>query len=623
MNTFFIRAARIFTGAALLSFLLVTRGLYFPFITGKVLYFRSMVEIALFCLLSYLIYNPGYWTVIKERLRHPVSIAVLAYAFFYVLTSLTGINPGFSFWSNFERAEGGFQIIHYVTFYVLLISTYTTKQHWKWLISFLLIETLYVMLYATAQAFGIAPSFFIGSASQVAGTLGNASYLGGYMIFIFFYLYWMSQNTKSVKTWTMLAWYTLWAIFVFYRSKTTAALGAVGIGGVVGLLLLIPHLHLYYFEKLNKKAKTFFYAFLVLLISFITFGSLFLVSAEKGGNILEAFNTRFWTWGSAYQGFLERPLLGYGAESFPSVFDMYYNPNHFGRESWFDRAHNIFIDELMNGGILLLLAYIGIFIAYYMSLKKIPSGIWRIIFLIMPLMFIIQGLTIFAILPTYLMLFLFLAFYTANTAGFLEETALSKLMTQRKQLTFTRAGGQAVIVLLLLTGFGLTYTIYRKNVLLITSAVYNAKNLDQALNDYEKALQYKSVVGQSELESSLFLFLQNAIQMAQKENPALPRDPNFMNRVLGMADKWYEPTIYPGIKNHYIYNLLYMAAFEATKNPQYSEKAKALAKTGEDYSPTRIEFIQIQARIAMEEGDQKELGRLRSKLQLLRPDLSI
>src|SRR3989344_3553367 len=62
--------------------------------------------------------------------------------------------------------------------------------------------------------------------------------------------------------------------------------------------------------------------------------------------------SRFMIWNMAMQGLKERPILGWGQESFNYVFNKYYDPGMYGQEQWFDRTHNIIFDWLIAGGIL-------------------------------------------------------------------------------------------------------------------------------------------------------------------------------------------------------------------------------------------------------------------------------
>ena len=142
--------------------------------------------------------------------------------------------------------------------------------------------------------------------------------------------------------------------------------------------------------------------------------------------------TRFWVWNEAWKGFLERPLLGWGPENFTPVFDKFFNPQFYvpgqNSETWFDRAHSVFFDYLVETGILGLLSYLAIFFTFYWEfIKKTYKNVLNnehagqhrtlialrdgLIF-VMPIAYLVQGVAIFDVLPMYLCLFLFLAFAT-------------------------------------------------------------------------------------------------------------------------------------------------------------------------------------------------------------------
>jgi len=79
-------------------------------------------------------------------------------------------------------------------------------------------------------------------------------------------------------------------------------------------------------------------------------------------------------WQTAWQGFLDRPLLGWGPENFELAFAKFYNPCQGSAECagevWFDRAHNIIFDTLVSGGVIGFAAYLAIFGAAFWILWK-------------------------------------------------------------------------------------------------------------------------------------------------------------------------------------------------------------------------------------------------------------
>ena len=55
-------------------------------------------------------------------------------------------------------------------------------------------------------------------------------------------------------------------------------------------------------------------------------------------------------------------LLGYGEENYSKVFAENYDARMYAQEAWFDRAHNVFIDWLVAGGIIGLIAYLALYL---------------------------------------------------------------------------------------------------------------------------------------------------------------------------------------------------------------------------------------------------------------------
>ena len=130
------------------------------------------------------------------------------------------------------------------------------------------------------------------------------------------------------------------------------------------------------------------------------------------------------TWKMGFQGFLDRPLLGYGQENFYQVFDKNYTTKN--TEQWFDRCHNMICDRSITSGILGLLAYLALLLlpfyalwAYYTKeYGKKQEGqenvsrkyLTPIVFSILIIAYILQNMFIFEALVTYVPLIIVLSF---------------------------------------------------------------------------------------------------------------------------------------------------------------------------------------------------------------------
>jgi tetratricopeptide (TPR) repeat protein len=138
---------------------------------------------------------------------------------------------------------------------------------------------------------------------------------------------------------------------------------------------------------------------------------------------LQGMQGRLTVWDGAWKGFLEKPLVGWGLESFDIVFLKNFEPKMFlseyDNEVWFDRAHNIVFDSLVTTGLIGTLLFFGILVVALYALWRKYLREDQIDFLA-PILFtsffvayFVQGLTVFDMVSSYMILFLSLAFITA------------------------------------------------------------------------------------------------------------------------------------------------------------------------------------------------------------------
>jgi hypothetical protein len=121
---------------------------------------------------------------------------------------------------------------------------------------------------------------------------------------------------------------------------------------------------------------------------------------------------------------LERPWLGWGPENFEFVFAKHFNPCMFlgecGGEIWFDRAHNVVFDALVQTGIIGFLSYLLVFGTVFLILWKrffkgkvdfLTAGIFSVLLI----SYFIQNLTVFDMVSSYMIFFLVLGFIASFT----------------------------------------------------------------------------------------------------------------------------------------------------------------------------------------------------------------
>ncbi len=348
---------------------IVTNSMFFPFITGKNFIFRFLVEVIF-----------GLWILLalKNRIYRPsfswIGIAVFLFIFIIAIADLFGENPFKSFWSNFERMEGFVGLLHLGAYFLVAGTVLNTRRLWFNLANVSVLASVIMGIYGLVQ---IAGKLVINQGGvRVDGTFGNAAYLAVYMIFHVFITALLLIKWRGAS---FVRYFYIGAIFLqIYILFETATRGAI-LGLVGGLLL--TSLLIVIFGREYKQLRKVSFVFIMVVLLAVT--SLFIArntSFVKDGLVLSRLasislsegSSRFTIWSMAFEGFKERPVLGWGQENFNYVFNKYYDPSLYKDEPWFDRAHNIFFDWLIAGGALGLLTYLSIFLAtlYYLWRKE-------------------------------------------------------------------------------------------------------------------------------------------------------------------------------------------------------------------------------------------------------------
>ncbi len=446
----FERIAKWYLSIAIFAVVIVMNSMFFPFIGGKDYFFRFSTELSLiFFLFAWAFEMRGGELAerLKTAFKKPLTIAVTAFAGAFLLATAFAYDAYAAFWSNYERGEGGFQMIHYWLFFILLVLLLRTERDWKNMFKFSLAAAGLMILYGIggslvlpgfigpwAGSSNIPPSWiqkFISNRFQ--GSLGNAEYVGAYLLFTMFftaYLWVKRKEAGPMKSLAHIGYAVLFLAFLlfFLLSQTRGAFLGFGIG-VFALVLYFVIRGRGRFRKWSLAAL----AVVVILGGGVwTIRNSSFVENLPGGRLLQIsttasdVQTRFMVWGEAWQGFLERPVLGWGPENFTTVYDQFFNPGFYnplnpgGSQTWFDRAHSVFFDSLSETGIVGFAAYVSIFVVFFWAFGRKKHGganepatatiVERGLVLALPVAYLVQGAAVFDVLPMYVSLFTFLGF---------------------------------------------------------------------------------------------------------------------------------------------------------------------------------------------------------------------
>ncbi len=394
----------------------VSSSFFFPYVTTKAFLWRLTVEVIFAAWLILAVMVPTY-----RPKKTTLLYTVLAWLAVVGVANLFGVAPLKSFWSNFERMDGFVGLLHLGAYFLVAGSVMTVELWNKWWKTELAASFL-MCCSGLFQIFGI---FNIAQGGvRVDGTFGNAAYLAVYMLFNIFIatLFLMREKQGSRARW-LYGGLVAFQILILYYTATRGA-----ILGLLGGALVFAVLNLW-----NKEDKRVRKGSLVVMATLaVVVGGFFLArhtSFVQESPVLSRFATlspaelktqgRYFVWPMAWQGFLERPLFGWGQENFSYVFQKHYSAQMYALEPWFDRAHNIFLDWLVAGGALGLLAYLGLYASalYLLWRESGLSFVERSILTALLAAYSFNNFFVFDQLTSYVLFFSLLAYIHTRVKG--------------------------------------------------------------------------------------------------------------------------------------------------------------------------------------------------------------
>ena len=388
-----LRSVQLGVVLLLLTPLVITATTIYPFVVGKALYWRSIVEIvfALWAVLALLVpaYRPPRSWVLT-LLGAGLACSALAAWF--------GVSFQRSFWSTYERMEGVIDVMHQFAFVLVLVSVFRDRSSWRVLLTMSVVASCVVGLLAIASSLQIHLPFY-GSLPErnwprIGGTLGNATYLGAYsvangMLALGFLARALLTTINRAeprgagrRPWGASAWVpsVLWlaaAAVNLYVLSLTGSLGAVA-GLCVGAAFSAIGVALMMHVRMR---------WIVLAVVLVGGGAVALVASQAGdpsdqsadnpllSRIQERLDntstrSRLLAWQAGIDGFTAKPLLGWGPENFLVVFGRYVTEG-FPELRVHDRAHAKLIEEAVTKGLLGVAIYLALWAFVFHVLLRV------------------------------------------------------------------------------------------------------------------------------------------------------------------------------------------------------------------------------------------------------------
>jgi len=340
---------------SLMAILFVFKELLFPYITSKQLPFNIIMEFLFVIWLVFIMRYPKY-----RPKKNLITYGLVVYFLAILASCVVSVDFNLSFWGDAERMLGFFHLVHFLIFYLIIITAFRSWKDWQ---NFFGFSIAIAVLVSLTGLLGKNPY----------GTIGNTAYVSGYLIFNLYFvvlLFFRSNNKKS--RWFLLLPFLI-MLFEFWKMKTSGAI--IGLGASFLLLFLL--LGLTHVNKKIRRLSLFLFLGAGIALIFIFsqsqsawFQNSFLrnLTPQKA-----TFQTRLISWRGGLKDFKEHPVFGNGFGNYAVIFDKHFDSKFYDYtvgDTYFDRAHNNIIDIVSTTGLVGLLTYLSIFIAAFYYLFK-------------------------------------------------------------------------------------------------------------------------------------------------------------------------------------------------------------------------------------------------------------
>ncbi len=320
--------------------------------------------------------------------KSPITISLMILFLVSLISSISGVDFLTSFWSKAARTTGLFYFIHLGLFYFFFWMIFNKESKFRKFLSVFLISSGIFSVGAFLSKEGLEVIY--NSKPWGGFTFGNSTFAGMYMLASFLLsIYFVYSLPKEKRSWWKKMLPIIFIINPFLLNREIW-FGQINIfknpGAIVGnaqassyamwfSVLFLLFIWIVFKIKSVKLRKGIMWGSIIVGSLTIVLAVFSLLSSdgyvrEKYSN--QATSARPIVWELSKNAIAERPLLGWGVDNFDVAFEKHYENKLLeqknGGEAWFDRAHNIFIDQTIETGYIGMAAYILAYLTILVSL---------------------------------------------------------------------------------------------------------------------------------------------------------------------------------------------------------------------------------------------------------------
>lgn len=122
---------------------------------------------------------------LREWVKRPLTLPTLLLVIVYIISTIFSISPNVSWWGSYQRLQGTYSMLSYITIFALMAATLRTREQVDRLVTTIIITSVPVGLYGIVQRYGLDPLPWAGNVTaRVAANMGNPIFVASYLIMI-------------------------------------------------------------------------------------------------------------------------------------------------------------------------------------------------------------------------------------------------------------------------------------------------------------------------------------------------------------------------------------------------------------------------------------------------------
>ncbi len=350
--------------------LVYARIVIYPFIFLKMLYFQILVGSTFAAWVTLALRDARYRPRASWLLW-----GLLAWYAVLGLSSAFAVNSWRAIFGTQERMTGLFSLLHFFAWFVMAASMLRSSRDWRRLLEFQIgvgfasaCASVLQLLYPSL----IGPNEVL-EGERLSGLMGNPIFVGAYQAFaVFFVIFLWSGASWRRRSWYGLVLLSALASFVLAGSRGPLLGLMVGLGAA-GMTLALTSRHRRFVSSivigapLTVAAYALFVGFVVHRPSLEAFWSAHTNIGHFFDFQLDVSRIRLWT--AAWDGFLARPILGWGPVGYELAYDVVYRPS-FHAMGINDEAHNRVLGVMCETGFLGLAAFLAMWVGYIVTVVQ-------------------------------------------------------------------------------------------------------------------------------------------------------------------------------------------------------------------------------------------------------------